>query len=140
MPSICEHSLFLHIQWDMEYSVYNFGTYWNGAICTYWTQLYISENLRKLLLLYHIKRGTGRSTEKQQQMSNNHNHINYKTVNKKLIKRTFCFAKIQPLQILTTKLFIYENFSVTVRNWKLTFRQNTICMQNATQKMHYGRV
>jgi hypothetical protein len=38
--------------------------------------LYISENSRKLPLLNHIKRGTGRSTEKWQKTSNNHNHIN----------------------------------------------------------------
>jgi hypothetical protein len=37
------------------------------------THLYISENSRMLLLLKHIKTGTGRSTEKQREMSNNHN-------------------------------------------------------------------
>lgn len=38
--------------------------------------LYISENSRKLMLLNHIKTSTCRSTEKWQEMSNNHNHIN----------------------------------------------------------------
>jgi len=38
--------------------------------------LHISENSRELLLLNHIKIGTGRSTEKRQETSNNHNHIN----------------------------------------------------------------
>lgn len=40
------------------------------------THLYISENSKKLLPLNHIKTGTGRSTEKRQETSNNHNHIN----------------------------------------------------------------
>jgi len=74
--------------------------------------LYISENSRKLLLLKHIKTGTGRSTEKRRETSNNHNHINQKTENR---------SNLRILPIFPTSSNIAENYCILSCYFALNF-------------------